>query len=228
MARRIPDEELEHDPLMETYEKAQSFYDSNKQTIIGAVAAVVIIIAGVLGYNYYSNQQEQKAQELLGYAERYMANGQYEKALEGDATSFTVGFEQIISNYSGTDAANLATYYAAISQNNLGNAEAALDYMNDYEVPEGFLGVGPISFHATLLETLERYSEAAEMYKKAADWDLNDSTTPFNLMQAAELYHLESNTSEAKTLVDRILKEYPNSNVIARAEHLDGQLLVAK
>jgi predicted negative regulator of RcsB-dependent stress response len=169
MARRLPDEDLEKDPLVENFEKAQSFYDENQQTIIGSIIAVVVVVVAVLGWNYYSSQQEQRAQELLGYAERYMADGQYEKALQGDATSFTVGFEQIISNYSMTDAANLATYYAAVSEYNLGNTEAAIDYMNQYDVPEGFLGVGPISFHAMLLESLERNQEAAEKYLEAAD-----------------------------------------------------------
>jgi tetratricopeptide (TPR) repeat protein len=227
MARRLPDEDLEKDPLIENFEKAQSFYEENKQTITGSIIALVVVVVAVLGWNYYSEQQEQKAQALLGYAERYMANGEYEKALQGDATSFTVGFDQIINNYSMTDAANLATYYAAVSEYNLGNIEAAIDYMNQYEVPDGFLGVGPISFHAVLLETMERNQEAAEKYLEASDWDLNESTTPYNLVQAAELYMMENNYTEAQKLVDRILNEYPNSNMATKAEHLKGRLLAA-
>ncbi|MDZ7715247.1 MAG: hypothetical protein U5J95_03460 [Balneolaceae bacterium] len=144
MAKKLTQEELEQDPLLQSYSKLQEFYLSNKNTIIGAGIAVILAIGLSIGYYYYSTAQEQEAQGLLSQAENYYLNAEYEKALTGSDEDFTVGFEQIISNYSGTDAANLASYYAAVCEYNLGNTQQALSYMNEFEVPDGILGVGPL------------------------------------------------------------------------------------
>ena len=46
------------------------------------------------------------------------------------------GFPQIIEDYSGTPAANLANYYAGVCLLNLGKYEAAISYLKDFS-PQG-------------------------------------------------------------------------------------------
>ncbi|MDX1619178.1 MAG: tetratricopeptide repeat protein [Balneolaceae bacterium] len=220
--RRLTKEELEQDPLIDTFEKVESFYESNKQSIIISAVALLLIIGGGLGYYYYSQSQERQAQQLMGYAENYFLQGDYQNALTGSEEDFTVGFEQIINNYSGTDAANLARYYAAVCEYNLGNTEAALQYMQSYEVPEGIMGVGPLSFHGVLLTELGRHEEAAEMYVTAAEWDQNDSTTPYNYLEAANAWHDASNIEMARQYAEIIVNEYPDSPQEPQAERLLG------
>lgn len=229
MARRkLTKEELEQDPLVQSYEKVQSFYLENKNAIVAAAVAVILIIGGGIGYYYYAQSQERQAQQLMGYAENYFLQADYQNALQGSEEDFTVGFEQIINNYSRTDAANLARYYAAVSEYQLGNTEAALTYIQNYEPPEGILGVGPIAFHAVILTDLGRHEEAAEKYVKAAEWDQNDATTPYNYLEAANAYHDAGNTEMARRYAQRIVDEYPNSSQAPEAERLIGLMASAR
>lgn len=220
--RRLTKEELEQDPLIDTYNKVQSLYEQYQNYIIGAAVAVILIFGASIGYYYYAQSQERSAQQLMGYAETYFLQADYQRALTGSEEEFTVGFEQIINNYSRTDAANLARYYAAICEFNLGNTEAALAYMDNYEVPYGILGVAPLSFHAVLHTEMGRHQEAANLYVRAAEWDRNESTTPYNYLEAANAFHDGGNTEKAREFANLIIKEYPNSSQVAEAKRLLG------
>ncbi len=228
MSKKRVKEELEQDIFLETFSKAQSFYDTNKSAIIGAAIALIVIIGGSVGYYYYSTAQEEKAQQLMGIATQAYLQGNYEEALTGSEADFTVGFEQIINNYSITNAANLAHYYAAVSEFKLGNPETALTYIQGYDVPEGIMGVGPLSFHGVILTDLGNHAEAAEMYVKAAEWDQNDSTTPYNYLEAAKAFYDAGNQTQAETYAQRIVDEYASSSQITDAQRLLGMLAVAE
>lgn len=228
MSKKQVQEELERDPLLETFSKAQGFYENNKTKVFGGVLAVILIVGGAIGYYYYSSAQAEKAQNLMADASVFYMNSNYKKALTGSEEDFTVGFEQIINNYSGTDAANLARYYAAVCEYNLGNIEQAVSYIEDYEIPEGILGVGPISFHGVLMTDLGNHAEAAKLYVKAAEWDQNNSTTPYNYLEAANAYNDAGKQSEAKKYAQLIVNEYSNSNQTAKAQRLLGMLAVSE
>lgn len=228
MSKKQVQKDLESDPLLETFSKAQNLYDNNKASVIGGILALVLIIGGSVGYYYYSTAQEEEAQQLMADASIAYMSSDYEKALSGSDEDFTVGFEQIINNYSGTDAANLARYYASVSEYNLGNIQQAISYIQDYDIPEGILGVGPISFHGILMADSGNYEEAAELYVTAAEWDKNDSTTPFNYLEAAQAYLDASNKAEAKKYAQIIVDEYENSDQADAAQRMLGTLAVAE
>lgn len=227
MAKKLTQEELEQDPLLQSYAKVQNFYFQNKNTIIWAGVSVIVLIALSFGYYYYSQTQETKAQQLMGMAETYYLNGNYERALKGSEAEFTVGFEQIINNYSGTEAANLARYYAAVSEYKLGNTEQALNYINSYEFPEGIMGVAPMSFKGVLLTELGNHEEAAQTYIKAAELDMNESTTPYNYLEAAYAFRDAGNTGQAQMYAQKIIDEYPNSTQVAESQRLLGKIAAA-
>jgi len=228
MSKKRVKQELENDILLETFSRAQSIYDNNKKLVLGAAIALVLIVGGGIGYYFYHRSQQQKAEQLMGQATEAFLNKDYKKALNGSDEDFTIGFEQIINNYSGTDAANLARYYAAVCEYNLGNNKEALDYINQYETPEGILGVTPLSFKAMLLSDLEKYAEAAKTYVKAAEWKKNDSTTPYNYLEAANAFQDAGNKSEAKKYAQKIIDNYPNSPQVTNAQKLLGTLAVAQ
>jgi tetratricopeptide (TPR) repeat protein len=227
MNKKRVKEELEQDILLDTFSKAQSFYDQNKSSVIGGIIALILIIGGSVGYYYYTDTQETEAQELMGYATQAYLQGNYEEALYGSDEDFTAGFQQIINNYSITDAANLAQYYAAVSAFKLGNHEEALQYIEGYEIPEGIMGVGPLSFNAMVHTELGNHVQAAELYVKAAEWDVNDTTTPYNYLEAANAYHDASDKERAHEYAQKIIDEYDDSDQVTEAEKLLGMLAVS-
>ena len=228
MSKKRVKEELEQDVLLETFSKAQSFYDQNKNNIIGAAIAAIILIGGSVGYYYYAEAQESEAQQLMGQATQAYLQGNYDEALNGSDADFTVGFDQIINNYSMTDAANLAHYYAAVSAFKLGNSQQALSYIQNYDVPSGIMGVGPLSFHSTIHTELGNHAQAAELYVKAAEWDINESTTPYNYLEAANAYHDASDKEKAQQYAQKIIDEYDSSSQVTEAKKLLSMLAVSR
>ncbi|MFO7848297.1 MAG: tetratricopeptide repeat protein [Balneolaceae bacterium] len=224
MSRGLKKEDLEQDLLIEYSSRFMYYYENNKATVIGGGVGLLLVIGLVIGYFVYSGQQEEEAQNLLGIAEEQMMQGNFETALYGDEADFTLGFNQIAENYSGTSSGNLAKYYAAVAQFELGNYEDALERIEEFNVPRGILGVAPISLHAILLTETGNYAESAEKYIEAAEWSENSSTTPYNLMEAAIAYREAGNDDRALEVVNRILDEYPGSEQAGEAQRMRGLL----
>ncbi|MDZ7773718.1 MAG: tetratricopeptide repeat protein [Balneolaceae bacterium] len=224
MSKRLTKEQLESDPLADSYEKVQYFYQQNKAAVIGGIIAFLLIVGGGVGYYFYHQSQERQAANLMTNAETAFLQGNYQVALTGSEAQFTVGFEQIINNYGGTDAGNLARYYAAVCHFNMGNYQQALSNIQRFEVPEGIMGVSPLSFHAVILTELGNHSEAADIYVRAAEWEVNSSTTPYNYMEAAHAYRDAGNTEQARRYAQMIIDEYPESSQVAQAERFLGML----
>ena len=227
MSKHLSKEELESDPLIENYNKAANFFNENKTTIFAVLISLIVVIGALVGYNFYSANQESEAQQLLAIAEGYYSEGDFDKALNGDSFELTYGFLAITNDYSGTEAANLAIYYAAVSNFKLGNIELAIDGLSKFDAPKGILGVGSISFNAKLYQANGSDEMAAELFMKAAEWDINDSTTPYNLYNAAETYFKMENYSKAEELANRIIDDYPTSEEVSKSQNLIGKISVA-
>lgn len=98
----------------EALSQSEAFLIKNKKAIIGAVVAVIIIVAGIVMYkNLYAEPREEKAQAALFKGQEYFEADLYEQALNGDSIGFA-GFAKIADEYSGTKAANLAKAYMGI------------------------------------------------------------------------------------------------------------------
>lgn len=227
MSKNFSKEELEHDPLLDKYTQAVSFFNANRTMILSLVVTLVVVAGVLIGYRYYSEGQEDQAQNLLASAEQSYASSDFETALKGDEYTLSYGFVQIADEFSGTNAGNLAAYYAAVSNFKLDNYEDALAYIQEYKHPKGIMGVGSVSFHATLLKLNGSLEKAAKKYEEAANWDKNQSTTPFNLIKAANIYKELGNTSKVETITSTIIEDYPNSPEATTSRKLLGALTVS-
>lgn len=224
MAKNLPQEELESDALVTYYARVVGFLQQNLYSVIALGVVILLMIAGGVLYFLHQQQLEEEANELLPQAEQHFEQGDYEAALYGDPEEGTIGYVELIRDYSGTTAANMASYYAAVSYMELGDNEQALEYIQRFDPPEGIMGVGPLAMHGVILSNLERYEEAAEKFIKAAEWDINEATTPQNLLRAAEAYIENDRFGEAERLVSRILNEFEDSEVTEQAERMQGML----
>lgn len=226
MSKRISKEELQSDPLIDNYNRAAAYLAENKPMILSIVIGFVVIIGALIGYNYYSSVQEEEAQALLAIAENQYNIGDFEKALYGDQFALTYGFQHIATDYSGTNAGNLASFYAAVCSYNLGDIEEALSYISRFDVPKGIMGVPVITFHAKLLHSNGNLDAAARKYVEAANWNLNNATTPHNLLKAAQVYYEAGDYNRAEQLTTQIIAEYPESTELTETQKLQGKLLV--
>ncbi len=224
MSKKLSKEDLEQDILIEYSSRFVYFYNQNKAAVIGGGLGIILAIGLVIGYVFYSNQQSQEAEVLLGIAEQALMRGDIEGALYGDDEEFTLGFVQIARNYGRTSSGNLANYYAAIAEFELGNYDEALAFIERFSPPRGILGVAPIAMQANILMELGRYEEAARTFERAANWDVNSSTTPNHLFQAAQAYMEAENNQRAIQHLETILVDYPNSQQATRAQRMLGMI----
>jgi tetratricopeptide (TPR) repeat protein len=224
MAKRLSKEELETDALVTGYAYATNFYRENKGAIIGGTIAVLALIAGIFWYISHQSAQEVNARESITFAESQFLTGNFETALFGSDERNEPGLVEIANRFPRTVAGNLAFYYGAVSHAELGDYESALSMIKEYRVPDGVMGVAPLSLHGMILMQLERYSDAVRMFERAANWDENDSTTPFNLLQAAEAAYAGGDFAKSEQLARQIRRDFPNSQQATQAIRLEGML----
>ena len=86
--------------------------------------------------------------------------------------------------------------------------------------------MGPIAFHAKLLEENGSYLASGDRYLEAAMWSENDGTSPDFMLQAAYSYEQAGDYATALDVVDQLINEYPQSLSVSQAKSLQGKLLV--
>lgn len=224
MSKGFSKEELDSDILITTYARVSIFFKENTTAVISVTALVLALIGGTVWYTMHSANQSDAAQSFLGYSEQYITNGDYESALYGTDAILGVGLISIVENYGRTDAGNLARYYAAVAFKELGDNETALEYMRNFKAPEGILGVGAISFYAVLLDNAGQYQEAAREFRRAANWDKNEGTTPQNLLRAAQSALMANDYTQADQLAAEIIRDYPNATQVSQAQRIAGMV----
>lgn len=206
--------------------KANNFFEQHQKSIIGGIAALVIIVGGWFVYkNLIQGPKEEKAMAQMWMAQVQFEQDSFQVALENPGGGYS-GFLSIIQDYSGTKAGNMAKFYAGICYLNLGNFESAKKYLEDFN-PHGI--IGPTMKHGALGDV---YSELNEMdkamssYKKASESSENELLTPYYLKKLALLHESQNEVDKALEIYKRIKSKYPNSNealsidkYIARAEN---------
>ena len=126
------------DPLdmEEALSTSEAFLIKYKGKILGTIAAVVIIIAGFMGYKHFiSEPNEMKASEALFKGEQYFGADNFETALNGDSIGYK-GFLKVADEFSGTAAGNLANAYAGICYAQLGKYEDAVKYLDKFSAKD--------------------------------------------------------------------------------------------
>jgi len=204
----------------------EAFFLKYKKAIIIAVVAVIVIIAGVFGYvSQISGPREDKASTMLAKGQTYFANQMYDQALKGDGAGY-VGFEQIASDYSSTDAGNLANLYAGLCYANLGKwaeAQKSLDAFSskgDQMIsPAAESALGDAYAHLNQLDkAVEAFKKAASMADSKAEDDANNSLSPTFLIKAGEILESQGKKDEALSIYQDVKKKYVNSMLVQSSD----------
>lgn len=211
----MSDKNVQAQPVDESavvVEKALSFWDSYKKPVLGILAVLVIGVGGWLGYkNMVVAPKEAKANDAIAKAQQYFAMDSMNLALNGDGAS--KGFLKIAKEYSGTNAGNLAGYYAGICYLNLGEYAKAEKFLKDFSSDDTYLQARAYALTGDALSEQKKFADAVDYYKKAAD--RNEKDESFNaeyLFRAGMLYSTELNKqSEAVAVFKKIKDEYPTT-----------------
>ncbi len=200
-------------------EDNRPFFEKYSKLIVGAVAAVLILIGIYVAYKYlYKAPLEKEASAALFQAQVQFERDSFALALTNPGGGY-LGFLEIIDEYGSTKAGNLANYYTGISYLYLGEYEAAIEYLEGFS-PAG--DITPIMKQGALGDAyseLKEYDKALSKYSKAASYD-NDYLAPFYLLKKGRL-EMKLGKSDASLKTFKSLKDkYPQSSFAANVDKL--------
>lgn len=210
----------------ENISKSEAFLLKNKKTILYAVIALIVIIAGVILYNnFVKAPREAKASTELAKGQTMFANQQFAQALNGDSTGYA-GFVKIASDYSSTPAGNLANLYAGLCYANLDKWEDAVKFLDKYSPandemvsPAAVAALGNAYAHVKQLDkAVDALKKAAKMADSQALDNTNNSLSPTFLIQAATILESQNKKAEALKIYQDIKKKYVNSAVASEID----------
>lgn len=209
MAKEVKkDDKFEN--LEEALSKGEQFIESNRKNLVNGVAAILVVIAIILGYNKFIRQPriENAAKQLFG-AQNYFEKDSFNLALNGDGN--IVGFLEIIDNYGGTPAGNLAKYYAGLSFLYTGDYNQAIDYLKTFSSDDLLLSNMAVANIGDAYMQLGNFKEAASYYQKASESKLNDFSTPIFMMKHGLACEKSGDYASALKIYETIDREFPTS-----------------
>ena len=197
--------------------QSEAFLIKNKKAIIGAILAIVIVVAGVLMYkNLYAEPREEKAQAALFKGQEYFEADQYEQALNGDSIGYA-GFLKVADEYSGTDAANLAKAYAGICYAHLGKYDEAVKLLDSFSGGDQLVAPAMTAAMGNCYAQLGQLDKAVSLLQEAADKANSNALSPIYLQQAGEILVKQGKYDDAikayTTIKEKYFRSYQSMNI---------------
>lgn len=207
--------ETEQAPVVagEKIENKQQFdFAKNQNVILGALAAVLLLVIGFVGYQqYYLPGKNAEAQNMLFGAQEAFKAGKFNEALNGEVPNY-VGFLTVANDYGSTKAGKLAHYYAGVSYLNLGDFDKAIDHLQKFDGDDLILAPTALSLIGDAYAEKGDMDKAVQYYKDAANHNDNSQTTPAFLLKSALALETQGKNKEALDQLNKLKKEYPTFN----------------
>ena len=205
--------------LIATLNKSEAFLTKYKKQILFCLAALVVLIVGIILWNNYKSSRNEKASTALAHSQELFMMQDFDKALKGDSLG-TPGFIQLANEYSGTKAGNLANLYAGLCYAKQDKWEEAVKYLDAFS-PKDDLMVSPLAVMAMgdayanvkqLDKALDAFKKAASMADKASESGRNNTVAPIAMKKAAFILMEQKKNDEALQLFQTIKEQYLGSS----------------
>jgi tetratricopeptide (TPR) repeat protein len=210
--------------VAEVSHEAQSFFETNKKLITYGGIALVVLVAAIVGWKYYTGTQNKKALTAMWHAEQMFERDSFALALNNPGGGFE-GFQGIVSKYGSTDAGNLARYYAGVCYLNLGKFDEAIKYLEDFS-PKG--DISPTMKYGALGDAYSEkkdFAKALKNYKEAGSSGDIEELKAMYLKRYGMLSELQNDPASAISAYKEIKEKYGNTTdgrdiekYLARAE----------
>ena len=112
----------------------------------------------------------------------------------------------------GTNAGNLANYYAGISYLKMKNYEKGIEYLENFKSDDQMLGPVALGAIGDAFADINQPEDALDYYEKAANKKNNEFTTPLFLFKAGQTAMELKNYSKAESLFAKIKENYSKSD----------------
>lgn len=219
--------------LDEGASKTEEWVVKNQKYIFGIVGAIALVTIGYLMYQKFVVEPK----EVDAAEEMFTAQQNFQKAVDattGQDSLFNAalngvdgkfGFIKIASEYSGTDAGNLANFYAGVSYLNIGKNTEAISYLDKFKSDDMILSTQAVGLVGDAFAQKNQLKEALEYYTKASKMNENDMTTPIYLLKAGQTALTLGNKAEALKFFTEIKDKYDTA---PEAQNIDGLIGMAQ
>ncbi|WP_411031534.1 tetratricopeptide repeat protein [Spongiimicrobium sp. 3-5] len=206
--------------LDQSASKTEEWVSRNQNYILGVIGVIAV---GVLGYLAY-NQFVQKPKETNAANEMYYPQQYFDQALSSTTAKDSLytlalngaegkyGFLDIIDEYSGTKAANLANYASGMAYLNMQKYQEAINYLENFSSDDAILGALAKGSIGDAFMQLDQPSEALVYYEKAVAHSDNDYTAPKFLYKAGTAALELNQKDKALSSFERIKEEFSDSD----------------
>jgi TolA-binding protein len=192
-------------------DSAKNFWTKYSKPISYIGTAVIVACAAYYGYKtYVVEPKKAKANDVIAAAQEYFAMDSLDRALNGDGVN--QGFLKIESKYDGSDAANLAHYYAGAIYLRKQDFPNAIKQLKDFSTEASQVQSSAYRMLCDAYMDSGKKEEGADYYKKAGT--LNDKdpfTSSENLFRAALAYETMGKNDQAIELYKDIKEKYPKT-----------------
>ena len=147
----------------------------------------------------------------------------YNLSLSGADGKF--GFLDIIENYNGTPAANIAYYSSGMAYYHLKKYDLAIQYLNEFSSKDDVLNSLSLSTIGDSFVQINQFDDALSFYEKALNASSNSFTSPIILLKAGDVSLKIGNNKKALKFFNSIKTDYPKSS---EADLIDIKIEQAK
>lgn len=222
--------DLKHDKFVDEIGALSVRARANQRLLLaiaGAVVAVAVIAFGI--YFYRANQETQAQQALavaietaeasVGETQPQGATGPHFKTEAERTAAAERLFRDVRTNYSGTDAADVAGLYLARIAAGRGDVKTARTLLEEFvdEHDDNILvGAARFSLYQLRIENGEAAQVARELDAELAE---TDPVLPGDslLVLLAQAYDVQGNAAKSKEAYRRITTEFPESPYVVEA-----------
>ena len=219
--------------LDEGASKTEEWVSRNQNYILGIIGVIAVGVLGYLAYNQFvMKPKEANAVNEMYYPQQYFdqaliettaKDSLYNLALNGAEGKY--GFLDIIDEYPGTKAANLAHYSAGMAYLNMQKYQEAIDHLEDFVTDDAILGALAKGGLGDSFMQLGQPEDALGYYEKAIAHSNNDYTTPKFLYKAGVTAMELKQSDKALAYFQRIKDDFSSSD---EARTIDAFIGMAK
>jgi tetratricopeptide (TPR) repeat protein len=202
--------------------RGETFLKENTKIVGGIIALMILVIAGILGFQIHKANQNEKAQGEMFQAVYYFEQDSVDYALAGDGVQ--PGFLDIIDEYGGTDAANLAHFYVGSIYLSQGEFQSAADHLNQFSSSDFLVQAHAYALTGDAYLELGQLDDAIGYYQDAAGYKPNKFFTPKYLSKLAIAYEEAGDLEEAIDVYGEIETNYPDAYEYSEARKQKARL----
>lgn len=217
--------------LDETANKTEEWVAANQKYIFIAVGALALLALIFIGYERFVKEpKEAQAANEIYQSQKFFTQAEqapstqkdslYNLALTGGEGK--LGLLEIADQYSGTNAGNVANYYAGFAYLKTGKYKEAIASLEDFSTDEEVLKALSYGGIGDAFAQLNNLEEAYSYYQKATGVN-NSFTTPKFLLKSAKIAIELGKANEAVKALEKIKNDYADSAEFAKVDSLLGK-----